>query len=96
MNKKYLYIGLAVIIAIFIFSQNSKNNNVEQRKNIAMANTGLSIGDKAPSFQITTIDNKTILSDDLRGKVVMLTSSASWCQTGLVLFCRGKSDAAPT
>lgn len=42
---------------------------------------GLDIGDTAPSFEVVTIDGRTIRSVDLRGKVVVLTSQASWCQT---------------
>ena len=42
---------------------------------------GVQVANIAPSFQITTIDDKTISSDDLKGKVIVLTSSAAWCAT---------------
>lgn len=39
------------------------------------------VGQPTPSFTITTTDGTTISSDALRGKVVVLTSSAQWCAT---------------
>jgi peroxiredoxin len=37
------------------------------------------IGDKAPDFTLTYIDGTTKKLSDLRGKVVMLQFTASWC-----------------
>jgi peroxiredoxin len=37
------------------------------------------VGDIAPDFTITTIAGKTLKLSDLRGKVVMLQFTASWC-----------------
>lgn len=37
------------------------------------------IGQQVPDFQMTTIDGKTIRMADLKGKVVMLQFTASWC-----------------
>ena len=36
-------------------------------------------GDEAPDFTITLVDGKQITLSDLRGKVVMLQFTASWC-----------------
>jgi peroxiredoxin len=36
-------------------------------------------GDKAPDFSLKTTDNKDIKLSDLRGKIVMLQFTASWC-----------------
>ena len=40
---------------------------------------------EAPSFTLTSLDNKTISLDDLRGQVVVIHFGASWCP-----FCRAE------
>ncbi len=37
------------------------------------------IGQQIPDFSMTTIDGKTVKIADLKGKVVMLQFTASWC-----------------
>ncbi len=37
------------------------------------------IGQQVPEFTATTIDGKTVKISDLKGKVVMLQFTASWC-----------------
>ena len=37
------------------------------------------VGDMAPDFSIKLIDGKTVKLSDLRGKIVMLQFTASWC-----------------
>lgn len=37
------------------------------------------VGDKAPQFELTLDDGKVVKSEDLKGKVVMLQFTASWC-----------------
>lgn len=39
----------------------------------------VNIGDPLPSFKIQLTDGRTISSEDLKGKVVMLQFTASWC-----------------
>ena len=43
----------------------------------------LSEGDPAPSFELNTLDGKAIRLQDLRGKVVLLTFWASWCEASV-------------
>ncbi len=42
---------------------------------------GTNIGDIAPSFKVKTIEGKTLDSKSLKGKVVVITSSAAWRPT---------------
>jgi len=37
------------------------------------------IGQQVPDFSITTTDGKTVKTSDLKGKIVMLQFTASWC-----------------
>ncbi|MDL2304621.1 TlpA family protein disulfide reductase [Bacteroides sp. OttesenSCG-928-D19] len=39
----------------------------------------IKLGDTAPDFNITLTDGKTVKLSDLRGKIVMLQFTASWC-----------------
>lgn len=40
---------------------------------------GLATGEKAPDFELTTLDNKIVKLSDYRGKKVMLNFWATWC-----------------
>jgi peroxiredoxin len=37
------------------------------------------VGDMAPDFKIKLTDGKTVQLSDLKGKIVMLQFTASWC-----------------
>lgn len=41
--------------------------------------TKVNLNDNAPAFSYTTLDGKSISSDDLKGHVVLLTFFATWC-----------------
>jgi len=41
-------------------------------------------GDPAPAFSFVSTDGKTVNSNDLRGKVVVLTSAGAWCPSCVV------------
>lgn len=38
------------------------------------------VGEQAPDFRLQTADGATVMLSDLRGKVVMLQFTASWCK----------------
>ncbi|MDR3227231.1 MAG: TlpA family protein disulfide reductase [Prevotellaceae bacterium] len=67
--KKILFI---LTIALFSFSaiaQSEKENRGYTVK----------VGDNAPNFTIKYLDGKTAQLSDLKGKIVMLQFTASWC-----------------
>ena len=43
----------------------------------------LNEGDPAPSFEVKTLDGRAIRLQDLRGKIVLLTFWASWCEASV-------------
>ena len=46
----------------------------------ALAGNDLVIGQPAPAIALTTLDGRHIATRDLRGKVVILTFWATWCE----------------
>lgn len=68
--KKILLFAAAAVITVSAFSQEQKvyENGYLVR-----------VGDMAPDFTIKEAGGKTYLLSDLRGKVVMLQFTASWC-----------------
>jgi peroxiredoxin len=67
-----------VFFAVASLVTTSRDRGAERPKGPVV---GLDVGDIAPSFEIVSIDGRTIRSEGLRGKVVVLTSQAAWCQT---------------
>lgn len=78
MKTTYIYMLIAVVIFIGFIIFRGGNDNLQTN---SQSRIGLKVGDISPSFQITTIDGKTVSSNDLKGKVVVITSSAAWCST---------------
>jgi len=70
MKKTYSFI-LPVILISFISC--GQNRNTEDRGYI------VNVGDMAPDFTINEAGGRTYRLSDLRGKVVMLQFTASWC-----------------
>ena len=56
-----------MLVSISAYSQNADPDN------------HLSLGDDLPSFEYQTADGKTLKTDDLFGKVVLVNFYASWC-----------------
>jgi len=71
MKKKALIIVIAVLAvvgALFLFGQNGG-----QRVRIVQE------GDRAPEFQLPSLDGRTVNLSSYRGKVVMVHFWATWC-----------------
>jgi len=74
--KRFALIFSVLIISTQLFSQMTKI----PEKNIP-ADYGyiVKIGQQLPDFEMTLADGKTVKTSDLKGKVVMLQFTASWC-----------------
>jgi len=70
MNKKFVVLLNAAILSQFAFSQDKK-----------VYDDGylVKVGEMAPDFTINEAGGKSYKLSDLRGKVVMLQFTASWC-----------------
>jgi peroxiredoxin len=55
------------------------SSTFSQEKKISDVGYIVKVGDKAPDFTINEADGKSYKLSDLRGKVVMLQFTASWC-----------------
>lgn len=89
--KKFLFIACGLCVATLIMNacagQGKANkeavaDNVEVKMDSIIADsTGyiVKVGDMAPDFTITLTDGKQVSLSSLRGKVVMLQFTASWC-----------------
>jgi peroxiredoxin len=70
MKKKFILLLISILISAASFCQEKKANNEGYIVNV---------GDKAPDFTIKEAGGKTYKLSDLKGKVVMLQFTASWC-----------------
>ena len=70
MLKKLLTSYIFISLALTSFSQ---SKTPDERGFL------VKVGDTAPDFTMTLTDGKTINLSDLKGKVVMLQFTASWC-----------------
>src|SRR5687767_6610337 len=69
--KHFLFFSL-LLISMHTSAQTPLNQS-EDRGYI------VKVGDKAPAYQFKNTKGETITSDMLKGKVVMLQFTASWC-----------------
>lgn len=66
--KKIFFLLIAVMVMQSAFSQADKDT----------ANL-LKVGEDMPEFTLLTLDGKTVTSDDMYGKVVLINFFATWC-----------------
>ena len=66
--KKLLTLFLCALLAQAAYSQADKDTT-----------NMLKVGSDMPEFTLTTLDGKTVTSDDLYGKVVLINFFATWC-----------------
>lgn len=71
MHRKILIL-ISVIIMII-------NNSLAQQKSVYANGYLVKVGDIAPDFQIREAGGRSYRLSDLKGKVVMLQFTASWC-----------------
>jgi thiol-disulfide isomerase/thioredoxin len=70
MKRNYIVFLIAVLFSSVSFGQEKK---------IYEEGYIVKVGDNAPDFTINEADGKTYRLTDLKGKVVMLQFTASWC-----------------
>jgi peroxiredoxin len=68
LNKRITILGMVLLILAGLSAQ-----NVDERGYI------VKIGDTAPEFSMKLTDGSVVKRSDLRGKVVMMQFTASWC-----------------
>jgi len=68
LNKRITIFGMILLVSSGLSAQ-----NMDERGYI------VKIGDAAPEFSMKLADGNTVKLSDLRGKVVMLQFTASWC-----------------
>lgn len=77
--KKGLVCLLGMLLLTVTFQL--KAQQVEKSDAIVADSTGyiVKVGDVAPDFEVTLTDGKKVRLSELRGKIIMLQFTASWC-----------------
>lgn len=87
-KKMFGLITVAILIAIMITGLVKKNVDTEEsfsseQRGVDLLKTtareGLTQGDMAPDFTLTTVDGKKVQLSDLKGKKVIVNFWATWC-----------------
>lgn len=72
--KKLLFAAILLLGTILSAQQPTKNSNESENRGYIVK-----VGDVAPDFTIQYLDGTTKKLRDLKGKVIMLQFTASWC-----------------
>lgn len=83
MNWKHILVIVVIIFGLWWLTS-SDNTQTGSSELSETGDIGTDVGDSLPSFEYTTIDGDRIDSESLKGKVVLITSSAYWCSTCVV------------
>ncbi|MGM9803547.1 MAG: TlpA family protein disulfide reductase [Muribaculaceae bacterium] len=75
--RTFTMISMIAACVMFIGSCTSQQKGGNEEVNDGFV---VNVGDQAPDFMVTTIDGQKIELSQLRGKVVMLQFTASWCR----------------
>ncbi|WP_071459841.1 TlpA disulfide reductase family protein [Bacillus massilinigeriensis] len=90
MKKFILIVGILLAVLFIVDKTMLKEEGMikrageagkyEEIKDIKSIIEGLEKGNKAPDFQLTDLDGKTVALSDYKGKKVLLNFWASWCK----------------
>lgn len=70
---------LAIFIVAFVLIGKAQPNGMPRQEIPADYGYIVKIGQQMPNIELTLTDGTTLTTDDLKGKVVMLQFTASWC-----------------
>lgn len=82
MSKKYLILGLVIIIVAVFYLVRQNYQSLEQTSPQNKFNNqkiGVITGKLAPDFSLTTVTGKTVKLSDFQGKYVLIGFMATWC-----------------
>ncbi|HEY4601655.1 MAG TPA: TlpA disulfide reductase family protein [Cerasibacillus sp.] len=88
MNKRIIGVVLLLVLGgIFVYnafiknddSTSSNDQNTEGGVIMPKEAAGIAVGEKAPDFELSNLDDDKIRLSDLKGKKIILNFWASWC-----------------
>ncbi len=84
-NKKiYIIIGIVAVVIIGYMLLRSNSSTAQQTPVENSGVVGTKVGDTAPEFSTVTSTGQEIQLSDFAGKILVITSTATWCSTCIV------------